>query len=145
MSIDFPFKMRGRLRYDPYRGTMSNQKWWCVVELPPGLCAYLRWHLDRNWWHITDAIKPTYFPNAWGDHVSLIRGERPRFPDRWKYLDGEKVDVYYDLDVKAVKDYWYVDCYVPVVRGIREGLGLPNKRGDREFTNHITIAKNRGN
>lgn len=144
---NFEYTITGRVRYDPPRDRYKRNTWWCVIELPHGLAAYLRWHLRKNWWKIAKHGRyPGVYPQAWDDHVSLVRGEKPQFPEFWKYRDGEKIKVHYSMDVRFVKDKFYVlPCVVPAGEEIRNYLGLPNERIEngnvRRFTNHITVGK----
>lgn len=147
--MEFPFRIKGRVAYDPHRSASFVKKgrnqWWCVIELPPGLVDYLRWQLTAYWMDVHPGIRPTVFRPIHRDHISVVRGEVPRFPEMWKYRHGESVDVMYNYDLKQAPDHWYVNCYVEAKWDIRRNLGLRNEgyvNGVmKPYNSHITFAK----
>lgn len=131
------FKTTGTIKYDPYRGTMKKRtKWWCIIEVDREIARYYRWWVMNRYW--INLYQP-----SWDAHVSIIRGEEP--PDHlknlWKKYVGQKVEVWYNHDVKQVtkngKDhFWYVDAKCDLIKSIREEFNFPTNWG-----NHLTIGR----
>jgi len=155
MSTEYPLRTVGRIKYDPDRGKMKKRReWWCVIELTPGLCGYLRWQYHNHWWEYEPVRRTDLFAPAFHDHCTLIRGEIPEIPKEWRYRDGEIVEIFYNNTIHIGNQsthrgdvlFYHVNCHVPVAKDIRSRLGLPSGRFWngvwKDFHYHITIGKN---
>jgi len=134
----------GQIIYDPNRfGMKRRTEWWCVVVLDNDLARYYRWMVSRRYFGRT-TNDPTWLkPPAWGAHVSVVRGERPRnkYIKNWKKRHKEIITIKYDptprqVDVKNKEHFWFIDAYSDDVMNIRNELGLPT-----HYKFHITIGR----
>lgn len=147
------FETTGILRYDPHRpGMKTRTVWWCVIELDDAIASYYRWFIDREWWQAdSSTIKRGYHRPAWGAHVTVIRGERPRKNESdWKYRDGERISIRYDNKIRQTSSavyadepdkFWFVDAHWDGYTELRKHFGLPYERDGRSFRPHITVAR----
>ena len=147
------FTATGVITYEPKRRMKDASKWWCTVELPRfyGTMDYYRWYIERNWYDADiRTLKRVYQRPSHPPHISVNRGEEPRRNDcDWgKYLSGKKVKVHYSNLIRQTdqkrdgKDnFWFLDCQVKELVGIRQHFGLDWQRNGVPFKGHITIAK----
>lgn len=157
------FTAKGKIVYDPIRGSMkSKTDWWVVVELDSSITDYYRWWANRHinplryndldrqhytWAQLKDKREDLVLP-AWGAHMSIVRGERPR-PDRmhlWKKYDGQIVEFKYSNNLRYSGDtsdvgdkngvFWFVDSICDTGKRIRDELGFPSN-----WAFHITVGR----
>ena len=140
-------KTTGTITYDPRRPGMTHRtQWWCVVNVSPEIARYYRWWLEfEKHIHLQ--------PPAWGAHISLVRGEKPRdlYLPNWKKYDGQKIEIEYchgiidvwnsqrsDDRAHFVSDdkYYVIEVRSPQLKEIRKELGLPS-----HYDFHMTIGK----
>ena len=82
----------GKIKYDPYRGSMKNKtEWWAVLEVDREITRYYRNWINKEVFNPMEInhdnqpkeMKEKYpvtilHPPSWDAHVSIIRGEKPR-------------------------------------------------------------------
>lgn len=115
----------GTIIYDPERGTMkSNTNYWCIVQLPDDLVRYYQYFM-RSEKHVHLCMP------AWGAHVSVVRGEKPReeYLHLWKKYHKKKVQFQYNPIIKTHKDssggsFYFIDFVCDELMDIRAELGL---------------------
>jgi len=158
------FTSWGTVVYDPDRGDMkAKTKWWVVVELDRGITDYYRWWANRfinplrydaldrqkaSWALHKDKRQDLHLP-AWGPHMSIIRGEKPRphLMHLWKKYDGQRVEFKYSNVVRFSGDtpgsssdklgvYWFVDAVCDVGKAMRDEFELPS-----HWKFHITVGR----
>lgn len=167
------FTGRGIMIYDPRRGAMKNRtEWWAVVELDRSITDYYRWWANKyinplryteedrykptpdgknrtyTWHELKDKREDLLEP-AWGAHMSIIRGEKPRpeLMHLWKKYHGQEVEFKYSNNVRFSGDtgntpeekvgvYWFVDAVCDVGKTMRDELRLPSN-----WTFHITVGR----
>jgi hypothetical protein len=140
----------GRINYDPYRpGLKTKNTWWCVIDTDPGIVEYYRSVVNRvliNPLQLKDCglVQP-----AWGSHVSVIRGEKPRENKMhlWKKYHNQTVEFRYSFNVRFSGDttasdkegvYWFVEVDCPAATAIRDEFEIPS-----DWLFHLTIARTR--
>lgn len=131
-------KSSGVLLYDPDRGTMkSNTQWWAVLKVCDDIAAYYRW------WLQSERHVHLHQP-AWGGHISVVRGERPRNQSEWKKYHGKRIEFEYlhghigttpDKDAPGNFHWIYARC--AELDEIRKELGLAVG-----WSYHITVGRN---
>lgn len=160
------FTGKGTIVYDPDRGDMkARTKWWVVVNLDQGITDYYRWWANRcvNPLRVSaeDRTKQSYklrgvqdedlLVPAWGAHMTIIRGEKPREAQMhlWRKYDGQTVDFKYSPNVRYSGDtkdvgekngrYWFIDAVCPLGKQMRDEFGFASN-----WTFHITVGRTRG-
>ena len=140
ISMKHWHKSTGKIIYDPSRPKMKGGKkkfnindrvkWWCVVDIDKEITRYFRWHLVKN---VPGLVlhKP-----AWDAHISVIRGEDPYDKNLWKKYHNEKINFFYDINIKKEGHFWLVKVYCPFLKEIRKEMKKPS---DWDF--HITIGR----
>jgi hypothetical protein len=132
------FKGEAKIIYDPSRGEMKRRtQWWCVANTDPEICRYYRWWIKRRF-HIN------LFLPAWGAHISVVRGEKPRddLAQLWKKYHNERIPFTYDNFIKWAPDnkngghYFWLVVKAPKLEMIRKELELPVG-----WNLHITIGR----
>ncbi len=158
------FSSKGTIVYDPDRGEMkARTQWWVVMNLDRSITDYYRWWANRHinplrynaedrqhwqWKNLKDKREDLLVP-AWGAHMSIIRGEKPRpeLMHLWKKYDGMVVDFKYSNNVRYSGDtsevpaekhgvYWFVDAVCDVGKQMREEFGFRS-----HWTFHITVGR----
>jgi hypothetical protein len=138
-------KSTGKIIYDPRRpGLQSRNQWWCVANIDDGIAEYFR--------HWLKFEKHIYLqPPAWGAHISVIRGEKPRedLMHLWKKYHGKTVTFEYDhvgdYSIARSKyhtagensgDFYFVHVRCPELIDIRRELKLKT-----DWDLHLTIGR----
>jgi hypothetical protein len=128
----YSFISKGTIKYDPPRpGLKKKRDWWCIVKAPEGLARYYKHQVDTNL-----GIQTTNA--AWGSHISIIRGEKPR-PEKmhlWKKYDGNQITFVYTHNVYGNGEHYWVNVWAPELTEIRKEFGLKHDWG-----HHLTVAK----
>lgn len=146
-------KGSGYIKYDPPRPGMARRtQGWCVAMVDREITRYFRWWVNKEVINPLDisvqgSLKKYPFvplhPPSWDAHISIVRGEGHRLPQNkkelWKKYDGQRMDFWYDLDVKPAggkPDFWIVEIYSPDMMQIREEMGLRTN-----WPLHLTIGR----
>lgn len=78
-------------------------------------------------------IKQKYPP-----HVTIVRKDREHVAD-WRHLEGKKVEIQIDTEVKSNNKYYWLDAYSQDINDVRVSLGYEPFR-EPFNTFHITIG-----
>jgi hypothetical protein len=127
----------GKLIYDPQaRPDLPLGKWWLMLKCCPDLARY---YLSMfNWANRANFLIQK---NAWGSHISVIRGEEPKNKEFWKENFGKLVTFKYTGEIKTNNIYCWLSIECEEVLDIREKLGLPKYP---VFGLHLTLGKRIG-
>lgn len=103
-----------------------------VVEIDEGIINFYR------------SLIPKYYtikPQKYKAHITIVRLniEKPTNMEPWGKYEGEKIKFSYSPRIKNDLTYFWLDSYSEDIERIREELGLPKYRVDRQEY-HITIA-----
>jgi len=75
--------------------------------------------------------------SQYGCHISVIKGERPLYPEFWKYKNHKIIEFKYEPSPYGNNNkHVWVDVYCDELNEIRQKLGLQPRR---KF--HITIGR----
>jgi len=114
-----------------------------VVNLDDDIARYYRWWVSKRLFGKTVNDPNWLKPPAWGAHLSVVRGEKPRgqYIDKWKQYHRKTIKILYNpypkqVDAKNKEHFWYIDAYSEDAMKIRKDLGLPTHH---QF--HITIGR----
>jgi len=151
----------GRIRYDPRAETVKFRPGWAVLSVGTGwFHLYDHW-LQRGipgaWRNVIDEdrvfrgqdvdraprlglVRQRLQMPAWGPHITLVRGTRPRRNQKdWgRFWQGRDITFEYDPTPVTNGHHWWlwVDC--PGMVEFREHFGLPAQHpGIRP---HLTFA-----
>lgn len=139
---------RGVVVYDPLRGTMKRRtQWWCVINTDPEIARYYRYWVNKEILNPLGLPKRDLALPAWGAHISVIRGEKPRpgHEHLWGKYNGQQVEFRYQHHVRQSGDttggdrpdwYWFVDVECDLATHMREEFGFPTK-----WRYHLTIGR----
>lgn len=64
-------------------------------------------------------------PQMYPAHISIVRKEVPQNLEFWGKYEGERVEFYYENEVKFGKVYCWLNCFCNRLEEIRSELGLP--------------------
>ena len=118
------------LRYDPLPNTKHFEKWWCLATMSFDFIKLYNYFLKK---HGVDLDIGT----PYSTHISVIKGEKPKFPENWGYMDGHKIKFWYEPCPYGNNDkHVWIDCYSNDLLMVRQKLGLPLRK---RF--HITIGR----
>jgi len=157
----------GILRYDPQAATIEGKRWWLILDCGLGwfhkavhetrgkLPQQWRWVIDndrtyKNVRNNDQRIEPRIAPvgslkvPAWGCHISVLRGERPRTGARlWKGDEGRVITFEYDPEPWYNDEYIWLDIVCPELEEIRTRFGLSPKRHPwgGQYRPHLTVAR----
>lgn len=138
------FTSYGRLNYDPVLGNRFNN-WWALLDCNDGLTYYYRKMVTNNrsrfmqscdWlkmiglppsndsWTVkipcASVVKP-----AWGNHISVIRGEQPINQQYWKKYQKMKFNFQYNPeDICTNGRHWWLTIVSKDLEDLRVELGL---------------------
>lgn len=131
------YKSEGILRYygPPYK---------LIVEVDQGIGDLYR------------ALIPKYMPvnrPMYPAHITVVRSEKetPVILDSWGKHNGERVEFYYDPEVKVGTVYYWLNVFCKRLEEIRVELGMsvdsPYTRPPEGFLKcfHLTIGNSKGN
>lgn len=155
----------GHLRYDPKAPSVAWKPWWCILACGSGwfwrLAPELRNTLEGDWKYVVDRdrvfegrlvdrtphlalVKPQMSPPAWGPHISVFRGERPRLnKDAWKggrgpFHNGDTFEFLVDVERPQTNGHhWFFPVKCSLLGDLREFYGLPRKP---RVPFHLTFA-----
>lgn len=133
----FPLLTIGTIDYNPYRRALKNTQGWAVVHIDPEITRYMRAHIKMNY-HL-DLIKP-----SWDAHISIFRGEHHLTDNPlWKKYDKQKVEIYYNMDIRQTGDtqrddyqFFFVDVQSNLLTQMRKEMNVPF-----HWPFHITVGK----
>ena len=146
-------KSTGIIKYNPPRPGMTRRtEGWCVAIVDREITRYFRWFVNK---HVLNPLEienvgslkkyphvPLHRP-SWDAHISILRGEGTRIPEKDKHLwgkyEGAKFDFWYDMNVRqahAKSDFWFVEIESPDMMNIRHELKLPT-----HWPWHLTIGR----
>jgi hypothetical protein len=89
----------GRLIYDP---TIANktktrtEPYWLILACDPEICRYYRYWTEKTLF--LNLLRP-----AWGSHITVIRGEQPKYPSFWKKYANTEVKFQYAPFVETIQ------------------------------------------
>lgn len=110
----------------------GSTEYWLILACDPALGRYLRqlYLLDHR---RTQALSDP----LWGPHVSIVQGEAPAQPGRWKDREGAEMPFTLLWRPQEIGDYVFfpVDCASAL--DYREALGLPR---EPRHPLHLTIG-----
>lgn len=140
---EYLLRSSGRLVYGPKRPPRNkpskskynhpHDEWWIILECDHDLSGLYRWFFKRYG-------KELYAP-AWGTHISINRGEEPKYPEFWKAREGERLWFYYEPVFHTNGKHWWMHVYTDEFAFIRENLGLSKSAHSDWKRFHITIGK----
>lgn len=139
-------KSFGYLKYDPKNLETRYKDWWLILKCDDNLTAYYRYWIEKcypfsvpsyKWlekagiennldvyWNITQHGVRT-IRSAWGSHISVIRGERPRDISLWKKYEDKKISFEYDpAYINTNGKHWWIRVISSELEEIRLELGL---------------------
>lgn len=144
------FHSTGRLIYDPTLALKVNttkEPYWLILDCDDEIARYYRWlvrrHFLMNWlpfapkWSWTTDKWPLDTP-AWGAHISIVRGEKPGYPEYWGDDAGKKLYFEYSGELRNNGKHFWLDVVSPEISDIRDRLGLGRKPRFSNF--HLTIG-----
>lgn len=139
-------KSHGYLEYDPRHAKTEFEKWWLLLKCDHGLVDYYRHLIERsavysipsNFWAEENKIqldtqniweiKQVGFKinkSAWGPHISIIRGEKPKNIDLWRKYSGKKIFFEYNPEfINTNGKHWWIRIDSKELEDIRVELGL---------------------
>lgn len=160
----------GFLTYDPAAFTVRRKAWWCILECGSGWFWWYKpqllqelpgewmWAVDRD--RVFEGgtgsrvdktphlalVRPTLSPPAWGPHISIMRGEKPRRNlDVWQgkrkgpkfTRPGAPIEFTYDLHPHTNGHHWLLRVESETLGDLRDFYGLSRKPRVRF---HLTFA-----
>lgn len=136
----------GRLKYDPQHSETSFENWWLILICDKELASYYRYWVEKEWpceipsgawlhksqlnevsdkWIVTQhGVKMC--GSAWGSHISVIRGEKPRKNlNRWKAYENLKIEFeYFPETLSTNTKHWWMQIKSKQLEEIRKEFGL---------------------
>ena len=126
------FKGRGRLVFDYRNGSKVFEPWWAMVLCDREIQRYYAWHLLKRG-RKADMASP------WGTHISVIKGEEPKYKEKWLKYQRVWVEFEYTGNIRYDNDkqsHAWIDVYSQQLSDIRVDLGLFAKT-----RYHLTIGR----
>lgn len=163
-------KSYGYLQYDPRHPKTEFESWWALLRCDHGLVEYYKYWIERSavysisskrWFQENDIsflsedqwkIQQVGFKlnkSAWGPHISVVRGEQPKYPELWNKYKNKKILFEYNPEyINTNGKHWWIRIYSEELEQIRTELGLTSQymftdRSDGKFKAspmHLTIA-----
>lgn len=127
-TLDYEHQGTAVLEYDPRYGNKFNP-WWLISNIDGDISAYYRWFVTKELG--IKLLKP-----AFGNHISIITGEKPPL-DGWGYLNGTPINFHYTSEIFTNGEFWWLNVKSDDAINIRKKLGLPKK----EIGLHLTIGR----
>jgi hypothetical protein len=116
------WKSSGVIRYDPNAARSTFRKHWVILQCDKELIRYYQHIYYKLYWKkLQTAI--------WSSHISIVRGEVPKYSESWKRYDGQEIEFNYEYDGKFEhnKKHYWLKCWSKGFEEIRVSLGLePN-------------------
>jgi hypothetical protein len=128
----FPYYSYGRIVYDPRKNDPKlYEPWWSLVICEAhGIIDFYSW-LCHKWG------KPIDKGNAWGPHISWVKGEEPENKNLWGFKH-DRIKFYYSNIVRTDNNcHAWLDVWCPQLHVFRDALGLPHKK----FNFHLTLGR----
>jgi hypothetical protein len=121
---------KARIVYDPLPGTKHFELNWMYATMSFDFIRMYNWFCFKK-----GMLLDIGTPHS--THISVIKGERPKYPEFWKYRDKEWINFEYEPAPYSDngKHVW-INVYSEELREIRNKLGLSDRR---RF--HITIGR----
>lgn len=113
-----------------------------ILQYGPGIKAILLINQQIVDYYYTLIPKYKYVkPQMYPAHITIVRlnKESPTNMLAWGKYQSEKIKFQYDNEIKSDGKYYYLDTYSDMIGEIREELGLPKYR-DNKDSYHITIG-----
>jgi hypothetical protein len=161
----------GHLRYNPTAPSVERKAWWCILDCGPGWFWWYRPQLHRElpgrWIQAVDRdrvfegqrvdrtphlayIRPALAPPAWGPHISITRGEKPKANlDVWNSQAGKNpegprwvrrgapFEFEYQISPESNGHHWLLLVQSEKLGDLREFYGL---RREPYVQLHLTFA-----
>lgn len=129
MSNNF-ITARAKIIYDPLPGTKHWEDHWMYAQTSFDFIRMYNYFCVKKGWRL-DVGTPH------GAHISVIKGEKPKYPEFWKYMDKQWIEFQYEPAPYSDngKHVW-INVYSKQLSDIRIKLGL---RERSRF--HITIGR----
>lgn len=112
----------GKVKYDPVSDRTTFEPHWVILLCDKEIIRYYQHiYFKTNYKKLQTA--------AWGSHISIIRGEKPKIIKNWKMYDNKIIDFNYIYDGEFYtndKHVW-IKARSPKFDIIRESLGLSPK------------------
>lgn len=125
------FRSFGYLRYDPrMEGQKVLEPYWLILQCDEELCRYY-----RHWVQVGCYTK--IWRPAWGAHISVIRGEKPRNPALWAKNSAKKVSFEYKHEILSNSKHYWIRIDSPELLDIREQYGLAR---EPRLPLHLTLG-----
>jgi hypothetical protein len=125
------------LIYDPRaRQDLPLGEWWLIIVCCTDLARYYRAFF--NWEY---RARYQILKTAWDSHISIIRGEEPKYKEFWREKQGQSITFYYTGEIKTNDIYCWLEIFCPEALDIREKMGLPR---EPVFPLHLTLGKRLG-
>ena len=142
---DVWFRGTGTIAYDPARGDMKRKtQWWCVINTDPEIARYYRYWVNKRRNPLGLNGHDLHLP-AWGAHVTVFRGEKPKpeFMHLWKAYEGKTVDFWYKHRVEnrfrgeeGNSPYWFLEVDCPFAKRMRDEMQVPSN-----WLFHFTVGR----
>lgn len=166
-------KSYGYLRYDPVserKNSTRQDPWWLILRCDDQLSSYYRWWIAKEathdvpshkWLSVAEISSPnvswditqkgiSLLSSAWGAHVSVVRGEKPKDLSVWNKHKNKKISFEYSPEYLNTngKHFW-IKAFSRQLEDIREEMGLTpqptyfDKRDGKTKVNpfHLTIGR----
>lgn len=119
-----------KIVYDPLPGTKHFEPNWMYATMGFDFIRMYNWFCFKK-----GMLLDIGTPHS--THISVIKGEKPKVPEFWKYRDKEWVNFEYEPSPYSDngKHVW-INVYSEELREIRNKLGLSDRK---RF--HITIGR----
>ena len=152
---------RGHLSFDPRVASIDSKPWWLILRCDYAWYEmYERWitraGYGKRWVRAIDSLRVNpdgqsldlaprlalsggVMPPAWGPHISVMRGERPRAQEaKWGKYEGYQYTFEYNPeDIRRNGEYIWTPVRCGELLDLRETFGL---RRDPGIPLHLTIA-----
>ena len=122
----------GRIRYSPKQLGDHQQNWWLVLDCDPEIGKYYRHLYWLSQYKCNTLVRP-----AWGEHISVVRNEKPPKEQIWRLYNNQEVKFYYGKFIQTDGEHFWLGVSCPILIEMRTELGLP-KEPDPPL--HLTVG-----
>ncbi len=123
-------RAKAKLIYDPMPNTKYYEDWWMYASLSFDFIKYYNYFLKKKGIDL-DVGTPH------STHISVIKGEKPKYPENWKYRNGEWIWFEYNpIPYSDNGKHVWINVYSEDLTKIRLHLGLSYRP---RF--HVTIGR----
>jgi hypothetical protein len=121
---------RAKIVYDGYHGTKDFQPYWMRAMTSTDFKRLYAYFMFKKGVRLD-------IGSQYGCHISVIKGEKPKHPELWKYMDKQWIEFKYEpCPYSDNNKHVWINVYSDELIHIREKLGLPFRP-----KSHITIGR----